>query len=254
MTRKSQPVQTGSRSSLLDAHHASADRAPELDLELDGARTAETPDDDAAEGAQAEQGPAEQAHADQAQAGQAQADQAHAHQSPTEALAETGARGGDAARLPPGPATNDRTDAGPPGRAPSAPGAAPGAEHLPRESTPDESGPAATLVDAPARPPPVATEKAPAARASELITSSTVAFTATEAPREAVVSPTTSAPTQDGATRCGILCRVAGPGSVAGSGFLPDGRPGHFWVAGERGYFSQASIDKLPHLLIPVRT
>jgi hypothetical protein len=50
----------------------------------------------------------------------------------------------------------------------------------------------------------------------------------------------------------GILCRVAGPGSVAGDGVRLDGRAGHFWEAGARGYFSQASIDKLPHLLIPL--
>jgi hypothetical protein len=49
----------------------------------------------------------------------------------------------------------------------------------------------------------------------------------------------------------GILCRVAGPGSVAGHGIRLDGRVAHFWEAGSRGYFSQASIDKLPSLLVP---
>ena len=49
----------------------------------------------------------------------------------------------------------------------------------------------------------------------------------------------------------GILCRVVGPGSVAGHGIRLDGRPGHFWESGARGYFSQASVNKLPHLLLP---
>ncbi len=49
----------------------------------------------------------------------------------------------------------------------------------------------------------------------------------------------------------GILCRVAGPGSVAGHGIRLDGRVAHFWEAGSRGYFSQASVDKLPRLLVP---
>jgi hypothetical protein len=49
----------------------------------------------------------------------------------------------------------------------------------------------------------------------------------------------------------GILCRVAGPGAVAGHGIRLDGRPSDYWEAGSRGYFSQASVDKLPHLLVP---
>jgi hypothetical protein len=49
----------------------------------------------------------------------------------------------------------------------------------------------------------------------------------------------------------GILCRIKGPGSVAGHGIRLDGRVAHFWEAGSRGYFSQASIDKLPTLLVP---
>jgi hypothetical protein len=59
------------------------------------------------------------------------------------------------------------------------------------------------------------------------------------------------APAPARSTPLGILCRVAGPGSVAGHGIRLDGRPAHFWEAGSRGYFSQAAIDKLPLLLIP---
>jgi hypothetical protein len=69
-----------------------------------------------------------------------------------------------------------------------------------------------------------------------------------------IAAPTalvTAPPAPDRPASWGILCRVVGPGSVAGHGIRPDGRPAHFWTSGARGYFSQASIDKLPHLLVP---
>jgi hypothetical protein len=232
MTRRSQAVLTGSRALVIDPH-AQADRA--LALEPDGSRSGKLDDDDFAEEAHAEHADVDDARADQAQADQADTDEAHADQTPTDAPMGTASSDGDGARLAVG-------------------GSAPDEPRGPDESLPDAPPP--TRLVAPRTPPRGSTEQAPPAPASELGTTGAGAraLTSTEAPRTAASSPAMTAPILDGTTRWGILCRVAGPGSVAGSGFLPDGRPGHFWVAGERGYFSQASIDKLPHLLIPVRT
>jgi hypothetical protein len=48
----------------------------------------------------------------------------------------------------------------------------------------------------------------------------------------------------------GVLCRVSSVGSVSGHGVRPDGRAAEFWPSGSVGYFSEAAVKKLPHMLI----
>lgn len=127
-----------------------------------------------------------------------------------------------------------RTPAGdevaPPVRPPDAPPESAAAEEPPRPEAPTGEVEADPVV--PASAPEPAASSIPAVAAASAL----------------VVAP---APPDRSASSWGILCRVVGPGSVAGHGVRLDGRPAHFWESGARGYFSQASIDKLPHLLLP---
>jgi hypothetical protein len=50
----------------------------------------------------------------------------------------------------------------------------------------------------------------------------------------------------------GVLCRVSSVGSVSGHGVREDGRVAEFWPSGSVGYFSEAAVKKLPHMLIPL--